>query len=105
VFTARYRGSIEEHVLFLKATSAPVGCGEGARTRFADRRTDHGLELGVVIGKRAANVSEGPAPQYVAGYAIALDMVVRGPEDRSLRNSIDTYAVLGPWLTNRQAKV
>jgi 2-keto-4-pentenoate hydratase/2-oxohepta-3-ene-1,7-dioic acid hydratase in catechol pathway len=53
----------------------------------------------VVIGKPAANVSEDTALQYVAGYAIALDMVVRGPEDRSLRKSVDTYAVLGPWLT------
>ena len=25
-------------------------------------------------------------------------MVVRGPEDRSFRKSVDTYAVLGPWL-------
>jgi 2,4-didehydro-3-deoxy-L-rhamnonate hydrolase len=99
VFTARYRGSIEEQGLFLKATSALVGCGEGVRTRFADRRTDHELELGVVISKPAVNISEDAAMQYVAGYAIALDMVVRGPEDRSLRKSVDTYAVLGPWLT------
>src|SRR5262249_969446 len=34
----------------------------------------------------------------VAGYCIALDMVVRGSEDRSFRKSIDTYAVAGPWL-------
>jgi len=34
----------------------------------------------------------------VAGYAIALDMTVRGTEDRSFRKSIDTYAVLGPWF-------
>ena len=40
----------------------------------------------------------GDALDYVAGYAIALDMVVRGSEDRSFRKSIDTYAVLGPWL-------
>ena len=39
------------------------------------------------------------ALDYVAGYAIALDMVVRGTEDRSMRKSVDTYAVLGPWLT------
>src|SRR5690606_6074535 len=38
------------------------------------------------------------ALSYVAGYAIALDMTVRGPEDRSLRKSVDSYAVLGPWL-------
>jgi 2,4-diketo-3-deoxy-L-fuconate hydrolase len=102
IFTARYRGSLEEQGFFLKATSSLVGCSEGVRTRFADRRTDHELELGVVIGKEAANVSEEAALQYVAGYAIALDMVVRGPEDRSLRKSIDTYAVLGPWLTTAE---
>jgi 2,4-didehydro-3-deoxy-L-rhamnonate hydrolase len=99
VFTARYRGSIEEQGLFLKATSALVGCGEGVQTRFPDRRTDHEVELGVVIGKPAANVPEQEAMHYIAGYAIALDMVVRGSEDRSLRKSVDSYAVLGPWLT------
>ncbi len=99
VFTTRYRGSIEEQGLFLKATSSLVGCGEGVQTRFPDRRTDHEVELGVVIGRTAANVQEADALSYVAGYAIALDMVVRGSEDRSLRKSIDTYAVLGPWLT------
>jgi len=99
VFTMRYRGSIEEQGLFLKATSALVGCGEGVKIHFPDRRTDHEIELGVVIGKKASNVSEDTALQYVAGYAIALDMVVRGTEDRSLRKSVDTYAVLGPWLT------
>ncbi|MNV99286.1 Ureidoglycolate lyase [compost metagenome] len=26
-------------------------------------------------------------------------MTVRGSEDRSFRKSIDTYSVLGPWLT------
>ena len=97
-FTDRYRGSIEEQGLFLKASSALVGCGEGVRMRFPDRLTHHEMELGVVIGKRASNVSVEQALSHVAGYAIALDMVVRGPEDRSLRKSIDSYAVLGPWL-------
>jgi 2,4-diketo-3-deoxy-L-fuconate hydrolase len=57
------------------------------------------MELGVVIGRKASNISEADALAHVAGYAIALDMVVRGPEDRSFRKSVDTYAVLGPWLT------
>ena len=39
------------------------------------------------------------ALDYVAGYCIGLDMTVRGPEERSMRKSIDTYTVLGPWLT------
>lgn len=98
VFTARHRGSIEEQGLFLKATSALVGPGEGVKLRFPERRTDHEMELGIVIGRKATDISDGDALNYVAGYAIALDMVVRGSEDRSFRKSIDTYAVLGPWL-------
>jgi 2,4-didehydro-3-deoxy-L-rhamnonate hydrolase len=98
VFTHRYQGGIEEQGLFLKAVSALVGPGEGVHVRFPDRRTDHEMELGIVIGKPAAMVAEAEALAHVAGYAIALDMVVRGPEDRSFRKSIDSYAVLGPWL-------
>lgn len=98
VFTSRQRGSIEEQGLFLKATSSLVGASEGVKVRFPDRRTDHEMELGVIIGRKAVNVADAEAMDYVAGYAIALDMVVRGPEDRSFRKSVDTYAVLGPWL-------
>jgi 2,4-didehydro-3-deoxy-L-rhamnonate hydrolase len=98
-FTTRYQGSIEEQGLFLKATSSLVGCGEGVAVRFPDRRTDHEIELAVVIGRKASNISKAQAPDHVAGYAIGLDMVVRGPEDRSMRKSLDSYSVLGPWLT------
>jgi len=98
VYGRRYSGSIEEQGLFLKATSALVGPGEGVRLRFPERRTDHEMELGVVIGRQASNIRKEEALDYVAGYSIALDMVVRGTQDRSFRKSIDTYAVLGPWL-------
>ncbi|MFC5458749.1 fumarylacetoacetate hydrolase family protein [Massilia niabensis] len=97
-FTDRYKGEVREQGLFLKAASSLVGQGEGVALRFPERLSHHEMELGVVIGKTAANVSEADALSYVAGYAIALDMTVRGPEDRSLRKSVDSYAVLGPWL-------
>ena len=98
MFGRRYSGSIEEQGLFLKAISALVGPGEGVRLRFPERRTDHEMELGVVIGRQASNIGKEEALDYVAGYSIALDMVVRGRQDRSFRKSIDSYAVLGPWL-------
>ena len=90
--------TIEEQGLFLKASSSLVGPSEGVTVRFPDRRTDHEAELGVVIGRKTGPISEADALSVVAGYAIALDMVVRGKEDRSFRKSPDTYAVLGPWL-------
>jgi len=84
--------------LFLKACSALVGPSEGIALRKLDRRSDHEVELAVIIGKRANNVSREEALNYVAGYAIGLDLTIRGPEERSLRKSPDSYAVLGPWL-------
>lgn len=97
-FKSRYTGSIEEQGLFLKANSALVGPGEGVTVRFPERRTDHEMELGVVIGRKVSNIPESEALGCIAGYALALDMVVRGTEDRSFRKSIDSYSVLGPWL-------
>jgi 2,4-diketo-3-deoxy-L-fuconate hydrolase len=89
---------IDKAGLFLKASSSLVGPGEGVAVRFPDRRTDHEIELGLVIGRECSDVSEAGALDVVAGYAIALDMSVRGTEDRSFRKSIDSYSVLGPWL-------
>ncbi len=94
----RARRPMADQGLFLKAASALVGPGEGVAVRFPDRRTDHEAELGVVIGRAGSDIARDDALAHVAGYAIAMDMVVRGPEDRSFRKSVDTYAVLGPWL-------
>ena len=84
--------------VFLKASSCLAGAGEGIALRKLDRRNDHEVELAFVIGKQASNVSKSEALNYVAGYAIGLDITIRGPEERSIRKSADTYGVLGPWL-------
>ena len=97
-FSRHHVRQIHETGLFLKSTSSVVGPGEGVELRFPDRRSDHEIELGVVIGKAATNVSAANALDIVAGYLIGLDMTVRGPEERSLRKSVDTYTVLGPWF-------
>lgn len=95
---SRHAGGIGESGMFLKATSAMVGPSEGIQLRFPDRRNDHEVELAVIIGKTANQVSKADALDYVAGYCIGLDITLRGKEDRSFRKSIDTYAVLGPWM-------
>jgi 2-keto-4-pentenoate hydratase/2-oxohepta-3-ene-1,7-dioic acid hydratase in catechol pathway len=90
---------IEKAGLFLKATSSLVGPSEGIAQRFLDRRTDHEVELVFIIGKTASRVSRDKALSHVAGYCLGLDVTVRGSEDRSFRKSMDSYTVLGPWLT------
>jgi len=98
VYHAGRQLSIEQQGLFLKASSSLVGPAEGITVRFPDRRTDHEAELGVVIGQKTGFIPEAEALSVVAGYAMALDMVIRGKEDRSYRKSPDSYALLGPWL-------
>jgi 2-keto-4-pentenoate hydratase/2-oxohepta-3-ene-1,7-dioic acid hydratase in catechol pathway len=90
---------IDKAGLFLKATSSLVGPSQGIEQRFLDRRTDHEVELVFVIGKTASRVSREKALSHVAGYCLGLDVTVRGSEDRSFRKSMDSYTVLGPWLT------
>lgn len=84
--------------IFLKATSAVVGAGEGVKLVHTDRRNDHEVELAIVIGKKGRNIAANDAAGHIAGYCIGLDMTIRGTEDRSMRKSPDTYCVLGPWL-------
>jgi 2-keto-4-pentenoate hydratase/2-oxohepta-3-ene-1,7-dioic acid hydratase in catechol pathway len=93
--------TIQKAGLFLKANSSLVGPGEGIALRHLDRRNDHEVELALVIGKKANNVSKSEALNYVAGYSIGLDITIRGTEDRSFRKSPDSYTVLGPWLVTR----
>jgi 2-keto-4-pentenoate hydratase/2-oxohepta-3-ene-1,7-dioic acid hydratase in catechol pathway len=90
---------IEKAGLFLKASSSLVGPSEGIAQRFLDRRTDFEVELAVVIGHEASEVKRQDALKCVAGYCLGLDITVRGTEDRSFRKSMDSYTVLGPWLT------
>ena len=84
--------------LFLKATSSIVGASEGVAVSMPERRNDHEIELVAIIGKPARNVSKEDALDYVAAYCIGLDMTIRGQEERSLRKSLDTFTVLGPWM-------
>jgi len=90
--------AIHQSGFFLMANSSVIGPSQEIVIRHPDRRTDHEVELAVVISQPARNVAAKDALGFIAGYCIGLDITVRGPEERSLRKSIDTYTVLGPWL-------
>ena len=92
----------EDHGIYLKATSSLVGAGGGIKLCHAQRQSDCEIGLALIIGKMAKKVVYRNALDFVAGYSIGLNVKLRGVEDRSLRNSVDTYAVLGPWLTTAE---
>lgn len=84
--------------LFLMAGSSLAGPTDTLKLRFLDRRTDPEVELVAVIGRVGRDIPYASALEHVAGYALGLDVTVRGPEDRSFRKSLDGYTVLGPWF-------
>lgn len=96
---AKGRGDSDPIHMFIKATSALVGPSDGVALRFTDRRNDPEAELAIIIGKQGTDINEEDALDHVFGYSIGLDMSLRGPEPASARKSIDSYAVVGPWIT------
>jgi 2,4-diketo-3-deoxy-L-fuconate hydrolase len=89
---------ILEAGMFLKANSSLIGPSDTIPVRFPERRTDHEVELVMVIGKTGSDIPQDKALDHVACYCLGLDMTVRGREDRSFRKSVDGYAVAGPWM-------
>lgn len=67
---------------------------------------DWEVELALVIGQRAAYVTEDQAEQHIAGYCIANDLSERtfqfergGQWDKG--KSCNTFAPIGPWVVTR----
>lgn len=90
-------------VLFSKFNNSLAGDGEDVPL-IADVATefDYEVELCVVIGKRARNVSEADALSYVAGYCTANDLSVRDLQMRTsqwlLGKTSDKFFPIGPYL-------
>ncbi|CAL0325396.1 unnamed protein product [Lupinus luteus] len=67
----------KDPVLFLKPTSSYLENGGTIKIPHNEGSLHHEVELAVVIGKKARDVPQSSAMDYVAGYALALDMTAR----------------------------
>ncbi|CAI9274931.1 unnamed protein product [Lactuca saligna] len=67
----------KEPVLFLKPTSSYLENGGTIEVPHPLESLDHEVELAVVISKKARDVPEASAMNYIGGYALALDMTAR----------------------------
>jgi 2-keto-4-pentenoate hydratase/2-oxohepta-3-ene-1,7-dioic acid hydratase in catechol pathway len=94
---------------FLKPSSAVIGPEDAILIPKGERTVYPELELCVVIGKEARNVSQDQALDAVFGYTVILDMTARGPNPpgmgigscRSVRKGFETFAPIGPWIATR----
>lgn len=68
-------------------------------------KLDYEVELAVVIGKRAKNVPEAEAENYVYGYTVVNDISARDLQKSDGQwvkgKALDTYAPLGPCVVTR----
>ena len=92
-----------EPVVFSKWTSCIVGPDDDVVLPPGSRKSDWEVELGVVIGKTARQVSEAEALDHVAGYCVVNDVSEREWQlergntwDKG--KGFDTFGPIGPWL-------
>ena len=95
-----------EPVVFSKWTSCIVGPDDDVVLPPGSRKSDWEVELGVVIGKTARQVSEAEALDHVAGYCVVNDVSEREWQlergntwDKG--KGFDTFGPIGPWLVTR----
>jgi acylpyruvate hydrolase len=89
-------------IIFAKFSNAIIGPGETIVVPSAVQKPDYEGELAVVIGKKARNVPEDRALEYVAGYTVLNDVSARDWQNRVsqwvLGKTPDTFCPVGPAL-------
>ncbi|QFU76839.1 FAA hydrolase family protein [Halioglobus maricola] len=93
----------KEPVLFMKASSSLCGAYDTVEMPVGGEKLDYEVELGVVIGATAKNVSIEDAADCVGGYCIFNDVSERafqleGTGQWLKGKSCDTFGPCGPWL-------
>ncbi len=89
----------ERPLLFLKPPSALIQDGEAIELPPDSERVEHEGEIAVIVGRRAREVSEADALDYVAGFAPLNDVTARDLQridDQWARaKGFDTFCPLG----------
>lgn len=91
-----------EPTIFFKPSSSIVGPGDAIVLPVQSGRVELEVELTIVMGQIAKNVSEKDALNYVWGFTIANDVTARdlqASDDQWARSkAFDTFCPIGPWI-------
>jgi 2-keto-4-pentenoate hydratase/2-oxohepta-3-ene-1,7-dioic acid hydratase in catechol pathway len=96
-----------EPVLFSKFPNSVCGpYDELSWPAGVTKEVDYEVELGVVIGKKARDVEEAAALEYVMGYTVVNDVSARdlqfmGAKQWDRGKSLDTFCPYGPYIVTR----
>ncbi len=93
----------EQPLIFQKPTTALLDPqGEIVLPRCAPQQVDYEGELAIIVGRKARNVPESAALDYVLGYTCANDVSARDCQKSDKQwaraKGFDTFCPLGPWI-------
>ncbi len=93
----------KEPLIFLKPPSSLVGPGEPIVLPKCSSKVEHEGELGLVIGRRAAHLSDGDdALSYLCGYTCVNDVTARDLQKADVQftraKGFDTFCPAGPHI-------
>jgi 2-keto-4-pentenoate hydratase/2-oxohepta-3-ene-1,7-dioic acid hydratase in catechol pathway len=94
----------ETPLIFAKFGNSLATSGQSIPLPSTAKQYDYEAELGVVIGRRAVNVAEGEALEYVWGYCNCNDLTARELQARTsqfvLGKTLDGFLPVGPELVS-----
>jgi len=89
-------------LIWFKAPSSLLAHNGTIAIAFPEHQTDFELELAVVIGRNAKNISAEQARDHIFGYTVGLDISDRDLQQREKQfgrcKSFDTYTPIGPFV-------
>ena len=92
----------ENPVIFAKYANTIIGPQDDIPFFPISEQLDYEAEFTFVIGKRARNVKQEDALDYIAGYTIVNDVTYRDIQRRTLQwlqgKTVEGSAPMGPWL-------
>ncbi|MEB3101523.1 fumarylacetoacetate hydrolase family protein [Ferviditalea candida] len=95
----------EHPVIFAKFANTVIGPEDPIPYYPITQQLDYEAEFTFVMGKRARNVKQAEALDYVAGYTIVNDVSYRDLQRRTIQwlqgKTVDGSAPMGPWLVTR----
>lgn len=89
----------EEPVIFLKPRAAYLPNGGTIKIPDFSKLCHHELELVVVIGEYCANVDKSDAINYIAGYAVGIDVTLRDIQSQAKQKG-QPWAVAKGFFTS-----
>ncbi|MBU4534915.1 MAG: fumarylacetoacetate hydrolase family protein [Euryarchaeota archaeon] len=92
----------QEPVIFLKPPTSIIGHQDSIIYPYSSHQVDYEAEMGIIISKKAKNIKEKNAGEFIGGYTVLNDVTARDLQKKdgqwTRAKSFDTFAPVGPVI-------